>query len=83
MGWAKIAWTYGMRILKTLGKPEENINVSALGSDFYKNEIEWVISRAGDTDTNACIVGGLLGSVIGFTKLPAEYLKKIFTLRFP
>ena len=29
-----------------------------------------MISKAGDTDTNAAIVGGLLGSLIGFTNLP-------------
>lgn len=32
-----------------------------------------VISRGGDTDTNAAIVGGLIGSIIGFKKLPVEY----------
>lgn len=29
-----------------------------------------VISQGGDTDTNACIVGGVIGSMIGFQKLP-------------
>lgn len=42
-----------------------------------------MISRAGDTDTNACIVGGMIGAIIGFTKLPIDYLQKIFSLRFP
>ena len=35
-----------------------------------------VIQSGGDTDTNACIVGGLLGSILGFTALPLDYLKK-------
>jgi len=33
-----------------------------------------VITQGGDTDTNACIVGGLVGSMVGFKKLPSEYL---------
>ncbi len=31
----------------------------------------------GDTDTNACIVGGLIGSIVGFKKLPQKYIKKM------
>jgi len=30
-----------------------------------------VIRQGGDTDTNACIVGGVIGSIVGFKKLPA------------
>ena len=44
--------------------------------------MEWIIEQAGDTDTNAAIVGGLIGSIIGFRKLPLEYLDCIFKLRF-
>ena len=32
-----------------------------------------IIKRGGDTDTNAAIVGGMLGSLIGFKNLPNEY----------
>lgn len=39
-----------------------------------------VISKGGDTDTNAAIVGGLIGSIVGFRNLPVKYLKKQFTL---
>jgi len=28
-----------------------------------------VISLAGDTDTNACIVGGMMGALVGFKKI--------------
>jgi hypothetical protein len=35
MGWAKIAWSYGMRILKVLGRKEES--TKHLESDFYRN----------------------------------------------
>jgi ADP-ribosylglycohydrolase len=42
--------------------------------------IKKIISEGGDTDTNACIVGGLIGSILGFKKLPKEYLKKMLNL---
>jgi len=29
-----------------------------------------VIEQGGDTDTNACIAGGLVGSIVGFSRLP-------------
>ncbi len=29
-----------------------------------------IIQQGGDTDTNACIVGGLVGCIFGFKKLP-------------
>jgi hypothetical protein len=34
------------------------------------------IREGGDTDTNACIVGGLVGAILGFKNLPPEYLVK-------
>lgn len=33
----------------------------------------------GDTDTNACIVGGIIGAYVGFCNLNEEHLKKLFT----
>lgn len=36
--------------------------------------MSWIIKRAGDTDTNAAIAGGLLGSIIGFWRLPSKYV---------
>lgn len=41
-----------------------------------------VIQKGGDSDTNAAIVGGLTGAVVGFKQLPAEYLKKMMNLKF-
>ena len=31
-----------------------------------------MLKAGGDTDTNACIVGGMLGAMIGFEKLPEK-----------
>lgn len=44
--------------------------------------MEEIILEAGDTDTNAAIVGGLLGSLIGFSCLPGEYIEKMMELVF-
>lgn len=41
------------------------------------------IAQGGDTDTNAAIIGGMLGSLVGFTALPSEYLEKMLNLKFP
>jgi ADP-ribosyl-[dinitrogen reductase] hydrolase len=43
--------------------------------------IKYVLSKGGDTDTNAAIVGGMVGSIVGFKNLPAEYLRKLLQLR--
>jgi ADP-ribosylglycohydrolase len=40
-----------------------------------------LIRQAGDTDTNGAIVGGLIGSILGFKRLPKFYIKKLFKLK--
>ena len=67
-GFVKIAISYSLHHFKNIAysdKKEEELN-----GDLYKKIIGDVIQRGGDTDTNAAIVGGLLGSLIGFRKLP-------------
>lgn len=44
---------------------EENLN-----DEHYVTIIKRIISKAGDSDTNAAIVGGLVGAVLGFKRLP-------------
>jgi ADP-ribosylglycohydrolase len=34
--------------------------------DFYFNAVRETIRFGGDTDTNACIVGGMIGALVGF-----------------
>ncbi len=43
----------------------------------YNDSICLSIMLGGDTDTNACIVGGLLGAFWGFDKLPKKLIKKM------
>ena len=59
MGFVKIAWTYSFIVLQ-----EPNLN--------FLNVMEKVLARGGDTDTNACIVGGLIGAKLGFAKLKQQ-----------
>jgi ADP-ribosyl-[dinitrogen reductase] hydrolase len=54
-----------------------------LDKHFYIKTIREIILEAGDTDTNAAIVGGLLGALVGFSNLPGEYLQIMLTLVFP
>jgi ADP-ribosyl-[dinitrogen reductase] hydrolase len=56
IGFIKIAFTHAFRHL-------------LLGSD-YENAIIDTLSGGGDTDTNACIVGGLIGAAVGIDRLP-------------
>lgn len=36
-----------------------------------------VISLGGDTDTNACIVGGLIGAIVGDSNIPNDMKLKV------
>ena len=36
-----------------------------------------IIGQGGDTDTNAAIVGGLIGALVGLKNIPKKYSEKI------
>lgn len=42
---------------------------SLLHFDNYKDAIDWVIRLGGDTDTNGCISGAVLGAYYGYTEV--------------
>ena len=73
IGWLKIAFCYAMHFLKN------EVN--------YRDALKDILKRGGDTDTNACIIGGLLGAHCGVTGLPEDMWKaftdpkKVETLR--
>ena len=46
----------------------------------YFKAMKGTIEQGGDTDTNACIVGGLVGAFLGLQKLPESMVSK--TLSF-
>lgn len=72
MGFAKIGFSYGLRVLHYLAQGLEN----RFNAELYQEWMYWVIKRAGDTDTNGAIAGGLMGSVIGFWDLPEVYVAR-------
>ncbi len=62
-GFVKIAFTHAFRHL-------------LLGSD-YVEAIGETLSGGGDTDTNACIVGGLIGAACGAKEIPEEMTQPV------
>ena len=46
-------------------------------SDSFERAIQETISLGGDTDTNACIVGGMMGALIGKDRIPEEMKGKV------
>eukprot|EP01083_Nonionella_stella_P291551 992006_1 len=62
-GWVKIAF---QRCCYHLLKGSE-----------YKEAMRSVVGEGGDTDTNACIVGGLMGVYWGLKNIPKEYVDNI------
>ena len=44
---------------------------------FYQDSIKLTIKQGGDTDTNACIVGGMVGALVGIKSLPQDMLGKL------
>lgn len=45
---------------------------------MYFDSIREVISLGGDTDTNACIVGGIIGSYLGVKNISEDLLENYF-----
>jgi hypothetical protein len=39
--------------------------------------IKETIAAGGDTDTNACIVGGMVGAACGFKNIPGQFVQKL------
>ena len=47
--------------------------------DIFEYAMKISIQCGGDTDTNACIVGGMIGALVGFKNLNKKYVGKIFS----
>lgn len=76
IGWAKIAWTYSMQELHRLG----SVSGLEFNQNYFKEKVREAIKEGGDTDTNGCIIGGMLGAIVGFSNLPPWYLHKLFSM---
>ncbi|AGE50346.1 ADP-ribosyl glycohydrolase [Acanthocystis turfacea Chlorella virus Canal-1] len=66
MGWSKIAWSYSFQMLR------QRLS--------YKEAILSVLLQGGDTDTNAAIVGSMIGAAMGFKSLYKEAKTQIDVL---
>lgn len=49
------------------------------GKLTHYDAIKEVISLAGDSDTNACIVGGMMGALLGFQALNENMVKIVLS----
>ena len=76
MGFVKIAFSHGLNQLSHLINVCKNEDKDIDSDAFYYDSMRKVIQKGGDTDTNAAIVGGLIGSVVGFKNLPNKYVLK-------
>lgn len=63
IGFIKIAFTHAFRHL-------------LLGSNYEDAIIETLLG-GGDTDTNACIVGGLIGAAVGVDRIPEQMRDRV------
>ena len=62
IGWVKIAFSYAFFYL--------------FNGYNYEEAIRDILIRGGDTDTNAAIVGGLIGARSGKSNIPKEWIEK-------
>jgi len=64
MGWLKIAFMYSFYHLKHCDRN----NPKAFEDALFE-----ILKLSGDTDTNAAIMGGLLGAHLGLSGIPDSY----------
>lgn len=63
IGWVGIAFAHAFRHL--------------LAATGFREALHVIISGGGDTDTNACIAGGLIGAAAGLDGIPAEMVQAV------
>lgn len=63
IGWVKIGFV--------------NAFIHFISNSSYTEAISHTLSLGGDTDTNSCIVGGLIGAATGLSHLPPEWVNKV------
>ena len=70
MGWHRHAIIFSFYYLLRYAEYTDKTN-------FYSDCIRQIIKEGGDTDTNAAIVGGMLGALIGFKNIPEYMTQKV------
>ena len=76
-GWIKHAFILSFYFLIRFGSVDQT-NAKAVQT-FYHKAIHDTIRLGGDTDTNACIVGGMIGALVGIQNVDKEMLKKVLS----
>lgn len=66
-GWVRVAFSYAIFYM-------------VKGKNF-KDSLRDVLRLKGDSDTNACIAGGLMGAFYGYDKIEAELQAQINIIR--
>jgi ADP-ribosyl-[dinitrogen reductase] hydrolase len=69
IGWCKVAFSAALKCL--LGTYSDSAD------DSYKSALRWVLAGGGDTDTNAAIVGAVMGAAVGFQQLPPDWVDAV------
>ncbi|EAR82865.1 ADP-ribosylglycohydrolase (macronuclear) [Tetrahymena thermophila SB210] len=67
--WIKHQFINVFIILKRIAEGSESID-----SDLLPRVLKQIIRLHGDTDTAACIVGGMIGSLVGYQNIPSNYV---------
>lgn len=68
IGWVKIGFV--------------NAFIHLISNSSYIDAISHTLSLGGDTDTNSCIVGGLIGASEGLSSLPPDWVSKVTSYTF-
>ena len=72
IGWLQRAFVLSFYFLKRYkGYKLTNNN------NLFFDAVRLTIQEGGDTDTNACIVGGMIGALVGYTGLPNDMVMKV------
>ena len=67
IGWLRHGFVMAFYFLHRLAKNDGN----------FATAIKESIRQGGDTDTNACIVGGIIGAAVGNAGIPEDMVQKV------
>lgn len=76
IGWMRHAFIlsfFYLRLYTHLLGAKKDVN------EFYHYSLKTTIQLGGDTDTNACIVGGMIGALVGVKAIPSYMLQTLFS----
>ncbi|CAI2371639.1 unnamed protein product [Moneuplotes crassus] len=77
IGWMKHAFVCCLRYLRLAKESEDS--KEPFSPTFYEDSMVEILMGGGDTDTNACIAGGLIGAIVGFEGLPEIAKTKVLS----